>query len=88
MIGTYHENQLRALLEHVRDGFARLDVGPIDALRPGRPDPPLKTSARELWKFCGSTGSDWQRAARTLEFLRDNGEEPDWWQACEPRARR
>ena len=30
-IGAYHEVQLRLLLEHVRDGFRRLDAGEIDA---------------------------------------------------------
>ena len=30
LIGAYHQEQLRALLEHVRDGFARLDAGEID----------------------------------------------------------
>jgi hypothetical protein len=31
IIGVYHEQQLRLLLEHVREGFARLDAGEIDA---------------------------------------------------------
>lgn len=88
MIGAYHEKQLRALLEHVRDGFARLEAGEIDPFDLDDLIHHYKRSARELWKFCGSTGSQWERAARTLELLRDNGEEPDWWQAGEPRARR
>jgi hypothetical protein len=28
-----------------------------------------KNAARELWKFCGSIGGDWERAARTLDYL-------------------
>ena len=47
-----------------------------------------KRSARELWKFCGASGSEWERAARTLAHLREEGEEPDWWQAGQPRGRR
>ena len=30
MIGEYHEEQLRLLLEHVRDGFDKLDRGELD----------------------------------------------------------
>ena len=47
-----------------------------------------KRSARELWKFCGQTGSDWVTAVRTLEFWQQQGEVPDWWAAGEPRRRR
>jgi hypothetical protein len=45
-----------------------------------------KRSARELWKFCGLSGSALETAAGTLEYLRDRGEDlPDWWAAGEPR---
>jgi len=30
LIATYHQRELRDLLEHVREGFARLDAGEID----------------------------------------------------------
>jgi hypothetical protein len=30
-VGRYHEEQLRGLLEHVRDGFARYEAGELDA---------------------------------------------------------
>jgi hypothetical protein len=33
LIGAYHDQQLRALLEHVREGFVRLDAGEIDAFQ-------------------------------------------------------
>jgi hypothetical protein len=46
-----------------------------------------KRSARELRK-CGSSGSDWERAARTPNDLREHGEAlPDWSAAREPRLR-
>jgi hypothetical protein len=76
------------LLERVRDGFARLDAGEIDAFDLDDLIHRYKRSVRELWKFCGQTGSDWERAARTLEFWRDQGEEPDWWEAGAPSRRR
>jgi hypothetical protein len=31
-VAAYHEEQLRALLECVRDGFVRVDASEIDAL--------------------------------------------------------
>ena len=67
-IGRYHEQQLRDLLDHVRAGFARLDAGEIDAFELDELIHRYKRSARELWKFCGQTGSDMARAWRTLEY--------------------
>lgn len=88
-IGDYNEAQLRLLLERVRDGFGRWDAGEIDAFELDELIHRYKRSARELWKFCGQTGSDRVFAARTLEFWREQGEElPDWWDAGEPRRRR
>jgi hypothetical protein len=87
-IGAYHEAQLRLLLDRVRDGFSRLDAGEIDAFELDDLIHRYKRSARELWKFCGQTGSDWLTAVRTLEFWQEQGEVPDWWAAGEPRRRR
>lgn len=88
LIGTYHEEQLRDLLEHVHDGFKRLDRGEIDPFELDDLIHRYKRSARELWKFCGSSGGEWEHAARMLSFLRERGEEPDWWEAGAPRSRR
>src|SRR5271166_7172993 len=63
LIADYHEQQLLALLEHVRGGFTRLDCGEIDAFELDELIHRYKRSARELWKFCGQTGSDWEREA-------------------------
>jgi hypothetical protein len=76
------------LLDRVREGFARLDAGEIDAFDLDDLIHRYKRSAHELWKFCGSSGSEWERAATTLAWLREQGEEPDWWDAGEPRRRR
>ena len=89
LIGRYHEEQLGLLLEHVREGFARLDAGEIDAFDLDELIHRYKRSARELWKFCGQSGSDWLSAARTLRYLEARGEDlPDWWAAGEPHRRR
>jgi hypothetical protein len=47
-----------------------------------------KRSARELWKFCGQSGASWERAVSMLALLREEGDEPDWWKAGEPRRDR
>ena len=87
LIGAYHDEQLRGLLEHVREGFARLDGGEIDVFELDELIHRYERSARELWKFCGSSGSGWERAVKMLAFLRESGEEPDWWSAGEPYQR-
>jgi hypothetical protein len=88
LIGAYHEEQLLGELEHVRDGFALLDAREIDAFELDDLIHRYKRAARELWKFCGQSGAAWERAAGMLAWLREVGEEPDWWQASEPRQRR
>jgi hypothetical protein len=88
LIGAYHEEQLRALLEHVRDGFMRLDKGEIDAFELDDLIHRYKRSARELWKFCGSSGGQWERAGHMLANLREQGEVPDWWEAGAVRGQR
>ncbi len=70
LIGAYHEERLRGLVEHGRGGFARRDAGEIDVFELDDLIHDYNRSARTLWKFCGSSGSGWETAARTLEFLR------------------
>ena len=70
-----------------REGFARLDAGEIDPFELDDLIHHYKRSARKLWSFCGSTGSQWEHADRMLKFLRESGQEPDWWQAGAPRER-
>ena len=88
LIAAYHQAQLRTLLERVRAGFARLDVGEIDEFELDDLIHHYKRSAAELWKFCGSAGGQWQQAANTLTYLREHGEEPDWWERGAPRPTR
>jgi len=47
VVGEYHERELTALLEHVREGFVRLDAGELDELINRS-----KRSTRELRTFC------------------------------------
>ena len=87
-IAAYHQTQLRGLLEHVRAGFARLDAGEIDEFELDDLIHHYKRAATELWKFCGSTGGQWLQAARALRYRRDQGDEPDWWEAGASRRSR
>jgi hypothetical protein len=88
LIAGYHQTQLRALLEHVRAGFTHLDAGEINEFDLDDLIHHYKRSAAELWKFCGSTGGQWQQAANTLTYPREHGEEPDWWERGAPRRTR
>lgn len=84
-LGEYHERELRALLERVRDGFARLDAGELDAYELDELIHRYKRSAKELWKFCNLNRPE--AAVWTLEDAREQGDEVDWWAAGEPRPR-
>lgn len=79
IVAAYHQEQLRALLEYVRDGFARLDVGEIDEFELDDLIHRYKRAAKQLGVFCGSTGGQWLQAATALEYMRERGEERDWW---------
>ena len=88
MIGEYHEQQLRLLLGHVRDGFAKMDAGEIDPFDLDELIHHYKRSAQKLWSFCGSSGGARERAALTLEWEREQGEpDTDWWDVGRPRRR-
>jgi hypothetical protein len=88
MIAAYHQSQLRTLLEHVRSGFAQLDAGTIDEFELDDLIHHYKRSATELWKFCGSSGGQSLQAASSLAFVREQDEEPDWWEIGAPRRTR
>ncbi|MFT3851820.1 MAG: hypothetical protein QM733_03635 [Ilumatobacteraceae bacterium] len=87
VVAEYHQAQLRTLLERVRAGFAQLDAGEIDEFELDDLIHHYERSATELWKFCGSSGGQWLQAAHALAFLRERGEEPDWWERGAPRRR-
>jgi hypothetical protein len=86
-IAAYHEEQLLALLEHVREGLRQLDAGEIDAFELDDVIFHYKRAAAELWKFCGYHSSHFEQAASALAYRREAGEEPDWWERGAPRRR-
>jgi hypothetical protein len=87
-VGDYHEAELRRLLEHVREGFARLDAGELDAFELDDLIHRYKRSTREPWKFCSVSGGHAVAVARMLEELRARDELPDWWDAGRTRRER
>lgn len=88
VVATYHEQELRKLLDHVREGFVRLDAGEINEFELDDLIHRYKRAAAKLWSFCGSGGAQWERAANALTFLRDRDEAaPGWWSEAAPRHR-
>jgi hypothetical protein len=81
MIAAYHDEQLRVLLNHIRDGFAKFDAGEIDVFDLDEIIGHYKRSTAKLKNFCGFSGGQWLRAARNLAYFREQGDEPDWWEA-------
>lgn len=79
VVAAYYQEQLRALLEHVRQGFDLLDAGEIDEFELDDVVHRYKRAAKQLWMFCGSSGGQWLHAAAALDYMRDRGEERDWW---------
>jgi hypothetical protein len=84
-IANYHQEQLGSLLEHVREGFRRLDSHEIDVFELDDLIHRYKRAAADLWKFCGSSGRQWLQAANTVAHMRERGEELDWWARSAPR---
>ncbi len=87
-VGSYHEAELGKLIEHVRDGLARYDAGEIDAFELDELIHHYKRATQKLWSFCTGSGGQIEMVARTLEWLREQGELPDWWEQATPRRPR
>jgi hypothetical protein len=86
LIGEYHSEQLRSLLDRVRDGFKQMDSGEISPFELDDIIHHYKRSAQKLWSFCGSSGASSENAALAIERWRDSPEdEMDWWQVGSPR---
>jgi hypothetical protein len=87
-VGAYHEAELGGLIEHVREGLARYDAGEIDAFELDELIHHYKRATQKLWSFCVGDGSHVYSTARTLDWMREEGELPDWWEHATPRRSR
>lgn len=72
----------------MRDGLARYDAGEIDVLELDDLIRHYKRATQKLWSFCVGAGGHVDMAARTLEWLRQEGELPDWWEKVATRRPR
>src|SRR3954452_7937749 len=88
LVGTYHDEQLAKLLEHVRDGFARWDADEIDAFELDEVIHHYKRAAQKLWSTCVGGGGHVEGMARRIEWEAAQGEQTDWWTLGEPRRHR
>ncbi|HET9690021.1 MAG TPA: hypothetical protein VFP61_02635 [Acidimicrobiales bacterium] len=88
LIAAYHQQQLLALLDHVRRGFAQLDAGEIDAFDLDDLIHRYTKCAAKLWSFCSTGGSGALAAARAVAYRRQHDDDVDWWEAWSPRPER
>ncbi len=79
-VGAYHETELARLIDHVREGLERYDAGEIDAFELDELIHHYKRATQKLWSFCVGGGAHVYSTARMLEWLREQGELPDWWE--------
>jgi hypothetical protein len=70
----------------VRKGLERYDAGEIDAFELDELIHHYKRAAQKLWSFCTGGGAHVYSTARMLDWLREQGELPDWWEQATPRA--
>src|SRR3954453_22909791 len=87
-VGAYHEAELGRLLERVREGLERYDADGIDAFGLDELIHHYKRATQKLWTFCTGGGPHVYSTARTLEWLREQGELPNWWEQASPRRAR
>jgi hypothetical protein len=87
-VGAYHEQELARLIDRVREGLARFDAGKIDAFELDELIHHYKRATQKLWSFCTGSGSHVEMTARTLEWLREHDDLPDWWEQGTPRWQR
>lgn len=72
----------------MREGLARCDAGEIDAFELDDLIHRYKRATQKLWELLHALGPAVETAARTLEWLREQGKLPDWWdQATRRRSR-
>ena len=83
-VGAYHADELAKLIARVREGIARFDAGEIDAFALDDLIHHYHRATQKLWSFCAGSRSP-ARVAGTLEWMRAEGELPDWWDIGRPR---
>ncbi|OHV00491.1 hypothetical protein [Mycobacterium talmoniae] len=88
-VGAYHEQQLAELIEHVAGAVDRYRTGEADAYAVDEAIHHYHRAARELWKFCWSTGGGThvEITDHVLDRMATDGETIDWWEQVRLRQR-
>ena len=90
-VSRYYETELAKLIERIENAIVRYRAGEIDVYDVDDLIHRYSKAARELWKFCWSTGSGSHVlfVARTLELWAAEADDVDWWEEAErPRRKR
>jgi hypothetical protein len=87
-VGAYHETGLARLIERVREGPTRYDAGDIDVFELDELIHHFKRASQKLWTFCTGSGAQTHATARTIDWLSQQGELPDWWEQATSRRTR
>lgn len=83
-VAAYHVAELGKLIERLRAEIVRYDAGEIDAFELDDLVHHYKRATQKLWSFCVGSGGHVEMAARTLEWLREQDDRPDWWERAAP----
>jgi hypothetical protein len=87
-IAAYHQARLDELVSHVSAAVDGLREGSLDVYDVDEVLHHYQRAARELWKFCWSTGGghvEW--VADQLHRLAGDHEAIDWWERGTPHRR-
>jgi hypothetical protein len=89
-VGSYHEAELAALIEHVAQAVDRYRSGEIDAVAVDETIHQYHRAAQELWKFCwsGGVGVKIEFVDHIIQRQSSLGEAADWWGRGQPRRPR
>ena len=85
-VAAYHEACLGELVEHVAGALERYRAGDIDAYDVDETIHHYYRAARELWKFCWSSGGSAhpKLIAHLIDEQTADGQAIDWWQRGTP----
>jgi hypothetical protein len=88
-VADYHEQCVSGLIDHVAKAIDRYRAGEIDAHAVDEAIHQYHRAARELWKFCWSSGGglDVEFIAQVIDEQTAKNAAPDWWQRGAPRPR-
>lgn len=88
LVSGYHEAQLNELVAHVADAVDRHRAGELDAFEVDEVIHRYRQAARQLWTFCGQSGTGVELAAYTIRRMAEDDVKVDWWERGGSQRRR